>query len=32
MRPWIHYCNHEHIKTKPRGLRPAQYRNQTLGG
>ncbi|MCE7518903.1 IS3 family transposase, partial [Vreelandella titanicae] len=27
---YIHYYNHERIKTKLKGLSPVQYRNQAL--
>ena len=28
---YIHYYNHERIKTKLKGLSPVQYRTQSLG-
>ncbi|TMU22985.1 IS3 family transposase, partial [Halomonas sp. ATBC28] len=30
IRHYIHYYNHEQIKTKLKGLSPVQYRNQAL--
>ncbi|MGE4591278.1 IS3 family transposase, partial [Alcaligenes sp.] len=29
-RQYIHYYNHERIRTKLKGLSPVQYRNQAL--
>ncbi|MFC3866300.1 IS3 family transposase, partial [Alcaligenes aquatilis] len=30
IRQYIHYYNHERIRTKLKGLSPVQYRNQAL--